>query len=130
MTVSRDFLEYVLDLLQPLGGVTSRRMFNSVGLFQDGRMFALISGDEQLYIKTDATSRPQFEQAGCPQFCYTTSRKSGEGKVIMLPYHAAPPDALDDRNQMLRWAQLGLDAAHRAPEPKRKKTRSRLPLGS
>lgn len=130
MTISRDFLEYVLDLLQPLGGVTSRRMFNSVGLFQDGRMFALISGDEQFYVKTDEISRAQFEQAGCPQFCYTSSRKAGESKVIMLPYHAVPPDALDDRNAMLRWAQLGLDAAQRAPEPKRRKTKARLPLGS
>jgi TfoX/Sxy family transcriptional regulator of competence genes len=47
--------EFIRDLFQPFGAVTVRRMFGGAGLFADGVMFGLVSG-EQIYLKADATT--------------------------------------------------------------------------
>jgi DNA transformation protein len=67
MAVSPDHLAYVLEQLEPLGGITHARMFGGVGLRRHGLFFALIA-DDGLYLKTDAVNRPDFEAAGCEPF--------------------------------------------------------------
>jgi DNA transformation protein len=49
VTVSSDYLAYVLDQLSQLGGASSRRMFGGVGLYFDELFFGLISGDTRYY---------------------------------------------------------------------------------
>lgn len=57
MSVSREYITFLLDQLASLGAVETRRMFGCVALFQAGRMFALVDGDAQLYIKADDKNR-------------------------------------------------------------------------
>ncbi|WP_193089757.1 TfoX/Sxy family protein [Advenella sp. FME57] len=121
MSVSRDFLEYVLDLLAPLGPITTRRMFGSVGLYLDGRMFAIVSGENRFYVKSDSQTQAQFDKADCLPLTYTTKKTNGDSKTIALSFHAPPESVLDDRQQMLEWAQLGVEAAARVPEKKQRK---------
>ena len=45
MSVSDEFLAFVLDLLDAWGGVTARKMFGGAGLYRDGVMFALVADD-------------------------------------------------------------------------------------
>ena len=55
MTISvgeKDFTAYVIDLMQGMGPVTSKKMFGGIGIFLDGLMFGLIAGNE-LYLKTN-----------------------------------------------------------------------------
>ncbi len=118
MTVSTDFLEYVLDLLAPLCPITTRRMFGSVGLYHDGRMFAIVSGENRFYVKSDSHNKSQFEQAGCRPFTYTKDTATGAGKTIALSFYAPPESVLDDRHEILEWAQIGIEAAARVPEKK------------
>lgn len=127
MSASRDFLEYVLDLLAPLGPVSTRRMFGSVGLYLDGRMFAIVSGEDRFYVKSDAQTRALFEQEDCRPLTYTRKNPDGNDKTIALSFHAAPEAALDDRQQILAWAQLGVQAAARVPERKQRKPASGSP---
>ena len=49
MPVSPEYLDYLLDLLAPLGPVQAKRMFGGTGLFFDGTMFGLIV-DDVLYL--------------------------------------------------------------------------------
>ncbi|MGH8841107.1 MAG: TfoX/Sxy family protein [Advenella sp.] len=123
MSVSRDFLEYVLDLLTPMGPIATRRMFGSVGLYLDGRMFAIVSGEDRFYVKSDNQTQGQFDEADCPALTYTTKKPNGESKTVALSFRAPPESVLDDRQQMLDWAQLGAQAAARMPE-KKQRTRS------
>lgn len=123
MSASRDFLEYVLDLLAPLGPITTRRMFGSVGLYLDGRMFAIVSGEDRFYVKSDNQTQGQFDEADCPALTYTTTKPNGESKTVALSFRAPPESVLDDRQQILDWAQLGVEAAARVPE-KKQSTRS------
>ncbi|MDJ0948280.1 MAG: TfoX/Sxy family protein [Alphaproteobacteria bacterium] len=116
MTASPGFLEHLTDMLAPLGPVSARRMFGGAGIFRDGLMFALVA-DDTLYFKVDDRNRAAFEAAGMPPFRYEK-----RGKTFEMSYYEAPADALDDGEELLRWAEGAWDAAVRAGAAKGKKT--------
>lgn len=113
MAVSPDYLDYVLEQLEPLGGITHARMFGGVGLRRHGLFFALIA-DDGLYLKTDAVNRPDFEAAGCEPF-----KPFGGDKP--MSYWTVPLDALEDPELLADWARKALEAAQRAEANKGKK---------
>ena len=106
--MSDDFVDYVLELLGPFGTVGARRMFGGHGVYLDGLMFAIVSGDT-LYLKADEMNRIEFEQAGCEIFGY--ARKS---RRATLGFFRAPEDALESPELMLPWARTAYAAALRA----------------
>lgn len=113
MTVRRPpaeqaLLDHVLDLMCGLPGVTPRRMFGGVGLFNEGLMFALIAAGE-LYLKVDAQTSPRFVVRSLRPF--TIER--ADGRQVALSYHQAPQEALDEPEQMRVWARLAMEAAQR-----------------
>ncbi len=116
-----EFVRHCVDLLRAAGAVEPRRMFGGWGIFYRDRMFALIS-DEILYLKADDVNRPAFEREGLPPFTYTGHKN----RTVDLPYRQAPPDAMEDANEMRPWAQGAIDAALRAPAPKPKKGGTRV----
>lgn len=117
MAVSAEFAAFIMELMEPLQGVTPRRMFGGVGLFRDGVMFGLIAGD-RLYLKSGAGNRPDFEAAGCRPFSYETSK----GARGILSYHEVPEALLDEPDDMAEWARKALDEAVRAASTKRVKS--------
>ena len=106
--MSDDFVDYVMELLGPFGTVGVRRMFGGHGIYLDGLMFAILSGDT-LYLKSDEMNRIEFEQAGCEIFAY--ARK---GKRATLNFFQAPGEAMDSAELMLPWARTAYAAALRA----------------
>jgi DNA transformation protein len=52
--------EELAEVFERFGRVSARRMFGGHGIFHEGRMFGLVSG-ERLYLKTDEESRAEFE---------------------------------------------------------------------
>lgn len=113
--------DWCCELLAPLGTVRTRRMFGGHGLYVDEVFIALIAG-EQLYLKVDDDSRPQFEAAGCALFEY----QSSDGRRAVMSYHAAPAEAMESPALMMPWARLAMNAALRARQakPAARKTRS------
>jgi DNA transformation protein and related proteins len=119
MTASESLVELLEDALSGLGPVSVRRMFGGAGIYADGVMFGLISGDT-LYLKADAQSRHAFEAEGLAPFTY-----EGRGKTIALSYWRIPERLLDDPDEMLDWARTALAAARRAAaRPGRTKARA------
>ncbi len=114
-----EFVLHCIDLLRGAGAIEPRPMFGSWGIFIQDRMFALIS-DETLYLKADDRNRPAFEAERLEPFVYS----SKGGKSVSLPYWQAPPDAMEDPLLMRSWAQGAVDAALRAPAPRRPATLS------
>jgi len=106
--MSDDFVDYVMELFGPFGTVAARRMFGGHGLFLDGLMFAMVSGDT-LYLKADEMNLIEFEQAGCEMFGYTR-----KGKRATLNFFRAPEDAMESPELMLPWARSAYAAALRA----------------
>ncbi len=105
--MSDDFVDYVMELLGPFGTAGARRMFGGHGIYLDGLMFALVSGDA-LFLKADEMSRIEFEQAGCEIFSY--ARK---GKRATIGFYRAPEDAMESPELMLPWARSAYAAALR-----------------
>ncbi len=107
--MARDaYADFVLEQLEPLGGVGARRMFGGVGLFRDALMFGLIAADT-LYLKVDDENRGNYEAAGAGPFLYTR-----EGREIALSYYEAPAEMFDDPDALSDWARRAYEAALRA----------------
>ncbi len=119
MPVSRAFLDLVLGMLAPLGPLPHRAMFGGVALFQGERIFAILTGDDRLFFRLDAATRPRFEAAGAEPFTYVTRRQTGP-RTVALPFAAPPETIFDDADEVLDWARPARAAAARAPaSPKR-----------
>lgn len=119
-------IEDMLDLLDPVHGVSARRMFGGCGFYKDGVMFAL-EADGRLYLKVDDLSRQQFAEGGGEPFIYITK----DGRRMSMSYHEPPESALASPLKMKPWALLGVQASQRAAlkpgkkkKPRAKKRRS------
>jgi DNA transformation protein len=119
MAVSPEFIDHLHELLAGLGPLTVKEMFGGASLQADGAAFGLIFG-ETLYLKVDDANRAAFEDEGCAPFTYEMK----DGSKASLGYWSLPEQALDDPEEAVRWARLGLEAAYRARKPKTKKGRA------
>jgi DNA transformation protein len=97
------------DLFKGLGPVSIRRMFGGKGIYHQGLIIAIELHDE-LMLKADAASAPEFAAAGARQWSY----EGKKGKRVMMPYWTIPEDAFEDRDLMSRWTRLAYEAAIRS----------------
>lgn len=105
--------EEIREVFAPLGPVSIRRMFSGKGVYFQGVIVAILYGNE-LRLKADSISSPEFEAAGSTQWAYEGRR--GE---VMMPYWSIPHDAFDNSDSMDRWVRLAFEAGLRARAPKR-----------
>ena len=103
--------EVLRDLFDGFGPIRIRRLFGGKGIYHNDLIIGIDLGGEVL-LKADAVSAPAFEAAGCRQWLYT-HRTSG--KPVAMPYWSVPDAALDDPEEMARWARTAYEAALRAP---------------
>jgi DNA transformation protein and related proteins len=104
VAVSASFQALVLEQLRrAVPGIRARRMFGGVGIYSGELFFALIA-DDTVYLKTDATTRQEFEARGMGPF------HPGEGHVAMQ-YHQLPEDVLEDPDLLRVWADRALAIA-------------------
>jgi DNA transformation protein len=118
--------EGIQDLFQELGPVRVRRMFGGRGLYCDDRIFG-IEADDEIYLKTDETTRSAFEQAGSRPFTY----RRDDGRSVATSYWLLPSEAADDPSAAARWARMALDASRRAAasKPARKRRQGPSEIG-
>ena len=105
--MASDFIEYVTELLLPMGQVRAKRMFGGTGIYIND-LFCAIVADDTLYFKADALNEAEFQAAHCAQFTYMK-----DGVEFALRYYQVPEQALDNSGEMMHWARLGLAAALR-----------------
>jgi len=101
MSVSDEFLDYMLDLFSDWGGVSARRMFGGAGLYRDGKMFGLVA-DDVAYLKVDDSNRDQFVSAGSSAF------KPYPGKPVSMSYFEIQAEVLEDPDVLTEWARHSL----------------------
>ena len=102
-----EFVVSLLELIEPIGPVSWRRMFGGYGLYMEGVMMALVADDE-LYLKTDAQSQAEFARVDSEPFGYEKN-----GKTLQMSYWKAPEVVFDEPEDMLHWVQLAVAAALR-----------------
>jgi DNA transformation protein len=102
MGISAEYLNYVLEQLSDLHGVTHRRMFGGAGLYCDGVIFGLIAGDV-LYFKVGPATREHYTARGMAAF-----RPYRNKPQISMSYYELPADVLEDPEQCAAWARRSL----------------------
>ena len=109
MASSREYLDFVLDQLSGLEGITYRAMMGEFILYDRGRIFGGIY-DDRLLIKDVPAARKLMPQA-----------------VMEIPYEGAKPMLLtDDIDNMERLQELVQAMYPELPEPKRGRKKKEL----
>ena len=93
-------------------------MFAGAGVYLDGVMFALATGDGDIYLKGDEETEARFRSAGSKPFTYGRDRRK-----ITMSYWSLPSDAIDDSDALKEWAGLAYQAALRRPAKPSKRRR-------
>ena len=103
-----EFIDYLLELMQPVGDISAKAMFGGYGIYHAGTMFALVA-DDVLYFKTGELNQEDFEARELPAFRY----RKGD-KTISMSYHEAPGEVYDDPDEMTVWARAAIAEAEDA----------------
>ena len=106
MAFDEDFLNHVMDLLSPLGGISSKAMFGGYGIFHEGDMFVL-TGNSGLYFKVNETDRITYQDAGSKQF-------------KPMPYYEVPPNVMEDTATLHNWATTSIVFGHATAKKKKR----------
>ena len=122
MSVSPNFLEFVLDQLSGLGSVRSRRMFGGIGLYCDELFFALMD-DDIVYFKVDDSNREDYIARGCEAF----RPFPDDPNTIAMNYFRVPSDVLEDVDELKIWARKSLAVASAAATAKALRTQRARP---
>ena len=124
MTVSSDFLAYVLEQLVGLAGLSARRMFGGVGLYCEELFFGLIDNDT-LYLRVNDDNRADYTARRMSPF-----RPYADRPELSMSYYEAPADVLEDAAQLVVWARRSVGAAVAAAKrPRRAAPPLRGPRG-
>lgn len=105
--MSADLIAHLQDLASDFGALSARRMFGGHGVYHDGVMVGLISGDV-LYLKVDDQTRERFRAEGSGPFMYTR-----RGETVPTSYWSVPEAAMDSPQDMKPWLVLAFEAALR-----------------
>jgi DNA transformation protein len=116
MSVSADYLDYVLEQLASLGGLTTRRMFGAVGLYHAELFFALID-DDTLYFKVDDSNRADYQARGARSF-----RPYKDRPEVSLSYFEVPAEIMEERDDIVAWARRSIAVALSSQSRKGRKT--------
>ena len=96
--VSTAVAEQLIDALEPLGEITTKKMFGGHGIFGDGVMFVIVDAAGRSFYRVDDTSRDKYETAGS----YNHGR---------MPYQSIPESVLADSDELIAWGREALDVA-------------------
>ena len=120
MSVQPQYLAFVLEQLEGLGTVSTRRMFGAVGLYRDELFFGLVD-DDTLFFKTDASNGAEYHARHMPRFMApATPAQADKG------YHQVPADIIEDAEELAVWARKAVAVALASQVQKRvKKPRAR-----
>lgn len=107
MAVSEDQITHALEIFEGVGPMTTRKMFGGLGIYHDGRIFAVLMSDGVLKLKGAGDMVEVLEREGWERWTYT---RDGSDKVTAMPYWTVPDDLLDDPEAASAWARRALDA--------------------
>jgi DNA transformation protein and related proteins len=112
VAVSDGFLTFVIEQLDGVRRISSRRLFGGVGLYSDDHFFAIIDNDT-LFFKVDAATAVRYKRRRMPPF------HPMPDKPPMTGYYQVPPAVLEDRDALTDWALESVDVARKAPSRSR-----------
>jgi len=114
MAVQAQYLAYILEQLERLAGLRTRRMFGGVGLYSGELFFGLID-DDTLFFKSDSTNSAEYIARNMPRFMPFPERPEA-----VMAYFQVPADIIEDAESLVAWARKSVAVAlsSRAAKPK------------
>ena len=109
MPVTDSYIEFVKELLAEFAPLRIKRMFGGAGVYSGELFFAILVEDE-LYLKVDDTTRPDYERRGLHPFTYQMKN----GRTSTMSCYPVPADVLEDPQELSRWVRAALETAARA----------------
>lgn len=104
--MTREYCDYVIDLLAQWGRVVGRAMFGGYGLYYQGHIFAIVV-DDVLYFKVTEKNRAAYEAAGAEPFAY----EGKGGKRVTMSYWTVPLNVMEDGELLVSWAEQSYQVA-------------------
>ena len=112
MSVSKEYIEYIEDLLCDFPELTTKSFFGGKSLRSSlhglDTQFAMMLNDT-LYFVVDDETRPKYQSRGMKSFQY----EKKTGTVFVEKYYTAPEECFEDQELMLEWAHEALATANR-----------------
>lgn len=96
-----EVVEQFAGRIMPLGEITYKKMFGGYGVFESGIMFALVTKEGGVYLKSGEANLARFEEAGV--------NKHGR-----MPYYQIPEDVFVDDSQLIEWTQEAIEVSKAA----------------
>jgi DNA transformation protein len=96
--------EFVLELFADLGDVSARAMMGGLAIYCRGRIFAIVDGDDRIYLKAGGPLAEALADEGGEQFTYARR----DGRTARMGYWTLPDAALDDPAEASAWARRAL----------------------
>ncbi len=98
MALQSSFVELVKDQLSDVPDLIFKKMFGGIGIFDQGKMFGMISAENKFFLKVNDSNREDFEKMGSQPFNHA---KKGKG----MPYWEVPAKIFDDKVELKKWVQ-------------------------
>jgi len=118
LAASKDYLEYILDVLSLCDNITAKRLFGGYGLYQNGIIFAIIVENE-LYFKVDESNIDLYQNLNSEPLTF-----HAKGKTISMSYRKVPDEIIENKELLVTHVELAVLAS--AKNKKHKKARKNL----
>jgi len=112
-----EYLEYILEVLEPLGEITARSMMGGHVLYCNGVVFALLASNT-LYLKADDITRPNFEKIRSKPF------QPFPDQPGTMQYYPPPPEFFEDPDVMREWGSAAVEAGGRSAAKRKGKAKA------
>jgi DNA transformation protein len=114
VAVSESFLTFLLEQLDAVPSIVSRRMFGAVGLYAGETFFAVVDNDT-LFFKVNNATVGAFVDAGMEPFRPFPDRPGD----AMNGYYAVPASVIEDRDELAAWARTAIAVGAASARAKR-----------
>jgi len=93
VSVAEEDIAFARDIFSELGKITSRKMMGGATFYADGAIFAIVSGEGQIYLRSKDALAARLLSEGERKFQWENPKT---GKVGSMGYVTLPDAALDD----------------------------------
>ncbi|MEM9426581.1 MAG: TfoX/Sxy family protein [Pseudomonadota bacterium] len=105
MAVSDAQIAHAVELFEGVGPLTTRKMFGGLGIYAEGKIFAVLMSDGRLRLKGAGAMVDVFDENAWERWTY---QREGSKKVSAMPYWTLPDALLDDPDAASGWARRAL----------------------
>lgn len=105
MSISKEDIDFAVELFSGLGGLSTRKMMGGLCIYHEGVIFAIIHSDGRIYLKAKGDLVHALESEGAERWTY---QREADDKPRTMPYWTLPDEALEDPELACEWARRAL----------------------